>query len=796
MPSNAAPPCHVACDPVWARLTAPPDAVQLVVDALTVDDPGARYVRAFQTGRWDGKVRYMQRPANRFLAGLRWRVQDLLEKSGYTVTTDDVALPSRSPLIPVLLKSSLRPYQEKAVDEALVQGRVALQSPTGCLDGDTLIDCPRDLTRYPRGIPIRELVGKRFLTFSWADDRMALRWADNVHQSGTKPVYRILLGIGNSSRRLQPRRLGGMIFPKYYPPLELVGTLDHPVLLADGTWKPLGELKEGDQLTSLYRRESKKDRTLIVWTGLPRRVSEQQFVCTEVNGPRPISTVVHHLNGNAYDHSPTNLEWKNSRQHKAEHIAKTNRQGVTGWQKTGSHPRGMAGKFQTAESRARISKGSVANWARLRAMGWKRRYSPEGLAGLRRRKRGRNGKISPKNHKVLSAPVYVGRRPVYDMSVDETHTFVANGIVVHNSGKTLIATEIVRRLGHPALWIVPRRKLMVQTAEVIREELGIRVGMIGDGICDPQDVTVAVINSLAIASPALVQRWPVLIIDEVHHAGAETWAQVIQSSPAQVRIGLSGTAETRDPNPVRAMRQEGLLGPIIRVEDTVTLVSQGFLANPRVVFLRPPTDSYPLYSTVRENVLPDWRRDPKRLQKLGVKLFDEAERLGIIENEERNREILNTAYRHVVKNNERVLILCHTIAHSERLAGVWSQMIVSHPVWRVDGKTHLRMLEAVLQQFRGVTAGALLVATPFFREGIDIPEIDALILAGGGMSEIASLQSIGRALRPRPDKQEVMIYDVWDGRRSAIAKERDRDYLADHADARLRTYQDQKFEVT
>lgn len=490
-----APPCRIVCDPVWARLTAPPDAIQLVLDALTVDDPAARYVRAFQMGRWDGKQRFLSRPANRFLAGLRWRVQELLEKNGYTVTTDDATLPARTPLIPALLKSSLRPYQEKAVDEALVQGRVALQSPTG-------------------------------------------------------------------------------------------------------------------------------------------------------------------------------------------------------------------------------------------------------------------------------------------------------------SGKTLIATEIVRRVGYPALWIVPRRKLMVQTADVIREELGIRVGMIGDGICDPQDVTVAVINSMALASPALVRRWPVLIIDEMHHSGADTWAQVIQASPAQVRIGLSGTAETREPDPVRAMRQEGLLGPIIRVEDTVTLVSQGFLANPRVVFLRPPADSYPLYSEIREAVLPDWRKDPKRLQKLGAKLFDETERLGIVENEERNRAILKTAYRHVVKNNERVLILCHTIAHSERLAGVWNQTNVSHPVWRVDGKTQLRMLEVVLRQFRGVSTGALLVATPFFREGIDIPEIDALILAGGGMSEIVSLQSIGRALRPRPDKQEVMIYDVWDGRRSAIAKERDRDYLADHADARLRTYQDQQFEVT
>lgn|SRR3990167_3626237 len=490
-----APPCHIACDSVWARLTAPPDATELVREALTVDDPAAKYTRAAQIGRWDGKQRFFQRPSNRFLAGLRWRVQEILETHGYVVTVDDAAPPPRDPLAPRLLRSSLRPYQEKAVEAVMAQGRATLQSATG-------------------------------------------------------------------------------------------------------------------------------------------------------------------------------------------------------------------------------------------------------------------------------------------------------------SGKTVIATEIVRRLGYPALWIVPRRKLMTQTADVIRDELGIPVGMIGDGIRTDGPVIVAVINSLVSGGEAGLPPRTVLIVDEVHHAPSETWAQVIQASVARVRIGLSGTAETRTPNPVRAMRLEGLLGPVIRAEDTMTLVSQGFLANPRVTFLAPSPESYPLYSEIREIVLPDWRRDPKRLVKMGAKLFDETERLGIVENDARNRLLLNMAYRHVVKANDRVLILCHTIPHSERLTGTWRQTVRSHPVWRVDGKTPLKELDLIMRRFRDGSGGGLLVATPFFREGIDIPEIDALILAGGGMSEIVSIQSIGRALRPRPDKQEVMIYDCWDGRRSAVGKERERDYLADHADARLRTYHDQKFEVT
>src|SRR5262249_28640080 len=36
-----------------------------------------------------------------------------------------------------------------------------------CLTGDTLIDCPRDLSKYPDGIPIKNLVGKQFYTYAW-----------------------------------------------------------------------------------------------------------------------------------------------------------------------------------------------------------------------------------------------------------------------------------------------------------------------------------------------------------------------------------------------------------------------------------------------------------------------------------------------------------------------------------------------------------------------------------------------------------------------------------------------------
>lgn len=54
----------------------------------------------------------------------------------------------------------------------------------------------------------------------------------------------------------------------------------------------------------------------------------------------------------------------------------------------------------------------------------------------------------------------------------------------------------------------------------------------------------------------------------------------------------------------------------------------------------------------------------------------------------------------------------------------------------------------------------VLVST-LLKEGVDIPEISAIILAGGGKSDVMTIQTIGRALRPKPGGEAVIV-DVRD----------------------------------
>jgi len=364
------------------------------------------------------------------------------------------------------------------------------------------------------------------------------------------------------------------------------------------------------------------------------------------------------------------------------------------------------------------------------------------------------------------------------------------------SGKTEIGMDILRRAGLRALWVVHRDVLRDQTIKRMKDRMpGVAIGSIGDGTFEVGDITVAIVNSLQpmLRNERFWQQFEAIVFDEAHRASADMFYKVsLACTKATLRIALSGTLLGKDK--IRNMKLEGMTGPPMVVAETMELVEMKFLANPRIVFLHVPAETYPRYSTVREKVCPTWRDNPRQLMKLGAKLHETAYSIGIAKNEVRNSTIVRTASWYAAKRGEKVLVLTSLRAHGKTVYGSIVRSLDDNPGLRsifrayIDGTTSDTERDDVLTQFRSAPTGAVLVATPFMREGVDIPEIDVAILAGGGASETAVMQAVGRALRPRPDKQEVLIFDFWDG----IGID-DKDYLANHRAERLRAYQDRKF---
>lgn len=80
----------------------------------------------------------------------------------------------------------------------------------------------------------------------------------------------------------------------------------------------------------------------------------------------------------------------------------------------------------------------------------------------------------------------------------------------------------------------------------------------------------------------------------------------------------------------------------------------------------------------------------------------------------------------------------------------------------------------------------VLACSKIFNKGIDIPEVESGVNAGGGASKIDALQKVGRLMRVVPGKTRVRYWDFLDqGNR----------WLEAHSRARMEAYRSRGYSV-
>jgi len=55
-----------------------------------------------------------------------------------------------------------------------------------------------------------------------------------------------------------------------------------------------------------------------------------------------------------------------------------------------------------------------------------------------------------------------------------------------------------------------------------------------------------------------------------------------------------------------------------------------------------------------------------------------------------------------------------------------------------------------------------IICTSVWKEGLNFPELNVVINAAGGKSEIMTLQALGRGLRVTEKKKFLIFYDIFD----------------------------------
>jgi superfamily II DNA or RNA helicase len=121
-------------------------------------------------------------------------------------------------------------------------------------------------------------------------------------------------------------------------------------------------------------------------------------------------------------------------------------------------------------------------------------------------------------------------------------------------GKTIMGTEIARRMRRPTCILVHKEYLGEQWAEAIEILVPkASIGYVRQDRCDTgndHDFVIASTQSITSAtrvySSEFYDSFGVMLFDEVHRYGANVWHQVLQKFPAKYRLGLTATAKRFD----------------------------------------------------------------------------------------------------------------------------------------------------------------------------------------------------------------------------------------------------------
>lgn len=271
-----------------------------------------------------------------------------------------------------------------------------------CIAEGSLVDCPRDLLKYPRGVPIEQISpGQMVYSFDTQGIPRPKR-VKAVLKQGRKPVLRLVWrAAGNKSY------LG-----------ELEATADHRIRLRDGRYKRLDQLQAGDQLAFLSRQVTGDGYARIVWKhgsgdGISSSVDEHRHLCGS-------GEVTHHKNARKLDNRLENLEPLAISEHSALHNP------------VGSlYPkRYKPCPYQAATFTECVSGGirsAIALYGHDHRT-WKRWAAELGVSIPDKRVRG----TEPVNHVVVAVIDDGKEAETYDLSIEDTPNFVVNEIGVHN----------------------------------------------------------------------------------------------------------------------------------------------------------------------------------------------------------------------------------------------------------------------------------------------------------------------------------------------------------------------------
>jgi len=317
-------------------------------------------------------------------------------------------------------------------------------------------------------------------------------------------------------------------------------------------------------------------------------------------------------------------------------------------------------------------------------------------------------------------------------------------VAATGTGKTVVAALDYARLKESLprarlLFVAHRREILDQSRRMFR--LVLRDASFGETYVDGtrperRDHLFASIQSLSALDPTTIpaDHFDVVIVDEFHHAAANTYRALLEHVRPTVLLGLTATPERADGQDV-SIWFEGRYAVELRLWSAVDLS------------LLVPFHYFGIADDVDLSGL-RWARGGYQLADLdGLYTGNDARVARVLE-----------AIRDKIGDprDMRAIGFCVSVAHAEYMARRFNEAGI--PSIAVSASTPTEPRQQALRDLRDKEINVLF-AVDLFNEGVDVPQVDTVLFLRPTESATVFLQQLGRGLRHSPGKAVLTALD-------------------------------------
>lgn len=357
-------------------------------------------------------------------------------------------------------------------------------------------------------------------------------------------------------------------------------------------------------------------------------------------------------------------------------------------------------------------------------------------------------------------------RKIYEAGEDKALLISATG-----TGKTYASAFAARELQFKrVLFLVHRNQIAKQAMKSYRKvfdgkvSMGMVAGKYQDYDADFVFATVQTLSKEDMLNRYGRDEWDLIIIDEAHHSSADSYKKIMDYFTPKLWLGMTATPDKRDDN------LEG--------------------RNIYEIFNHQIAYEIRLQNAMEENLLCPFHyfgiTDLEVIADAGKSIEEKVKHFRYLTSEERVLNVMKQA-EFFGYSGERVrgLIFCSRIDEAKELSHKFNDK-----GWRtrvLSGSDSEAVRAETIERLAGEEAQDALdyiISVDIFSEGVDVPEINQIIMLRPTESPIVFIQQLGRGLRKAEDKEYVVVLDFIGNYRNnfmiPIALSGDRSYNKDN----------------